>query len=1131
MSKVAKNMTRVNLGFDIGIASVGWSVLDNQTGKILETGVSIFPSGSASRNEERRSFRQSRRLIRRKKARICDMDHFLKKNGFPFPGNTGANPYEIRVKGLTEKLSREEVAIALHHLVKRRGISYDLKDVEDESASGTNYQESIAVNQRLLKKETPAEIQLARLTECGKVRGQVKSLGEDNTATTLLNVFPNAAYQEEMVKLLKKQQEFYGEIDDPFMETAIGILSRKREYFIGPGSEKSRTDYGIYRTDGTTLKNLFEILVGKDKIFPDQYRAAGNSYTAQLYNLLNDLNNLEVDATEDGKLTTAHKEQIIEELTTTTGNVNMLKLIAKVAGTSPAGIKKYRVDREGKPEFHSLAIYRRLRKKLGEAGFEINEWPPEFFDDYGPIVTLNTESGELRKWLAEEGSRKYDFLTEPVIEAILANKSAFDSVGKNKWHRFSLKTMQLLIPELLHTSKEQMTILAEMGLLHENKKDYGDQNKVDVKYLTENLYNPVVRKSVKQAMDIFNALFEKYANIDYVVIEMPRDDAEDEQEQKKQFQKFQLKNEKEKDASLKEFQELAGVSDLQLEAQLRKRKKLRQKIRMWYQQRGKCPYSGKTIAAVDLFHQDNQFEIDHIIPLSVSFDDGQNNKVLCYSEMNQEKGKQTPYAFMSRGGGQGFSALQAYVKSNNRLENAKKRNLLFTEDINDLEVRKRFIARNLVDTRYASRIVLNELQQFVRGKKLDTRVTVIRGKLTSKLRDRWRLNKSRETHHHHAIDAAVIAVSPMLKMWEKNAEIIPLKVDENTVDLKSGEIITDQEYAAQMYELPYARFLEQMPELHKKIKFHHQVDKKMNRKVSDATLYSTRKAKVGTDKKEQEYVIGKIKDIYQFDQYKKFKKLYDADKSKFLMQRLDPQTFTKLEQIMEEYPGKIDATQPNGTIKLVDISPFELYRREHGPVTKYAKKNNGPAIKSLKFYDSKVGFPIKITPKNAKGKEVILQSLKPWRTDVYYNHEKQQYEIMGIKYADLKFKGDNYGITKVRYQEIKEEEGVSEESEFLFSLYRGDRVRIINESSKQDLLFGSRTKPAQKGYVELKPINKSRFEGKEIVGFYGAVTPNGQFVKRFLPKGYVLLKVNTDILGNPFYIKKESDQPKNILDL
>src|SRR5699024_6335403 len=107
--------------------------------------------------------------------------------------------------------------------------------------------------------------------------------------------------------------------------------------------------------------------------------------------------------------------------------------------------------------------------------------------------------------------------------------------------------------------------------------------------------------------------------------------------------------------------------------------------------------------------------------------------------------------------------------------------------------------------------------------------------------------------------------------------------------------------------------------------------------------------------------------------------------------------------------------------------------------------------------------------------------LKPWRTDVYYNHEKEQYEIMGIKYADLKFKGDNYGITKARYQEIKEEEGVSEESEFLFSLYRGDRIQVSNGEDKIDLLFLSRSNPAKKGYVELKPIDRNQLNGKEVV--------------------------------------------------
>lgn len=1135
MGKLEKIDTKVNIGFDMGIASVGWSVLDNQTGKILETGVSIFPSGSASRNVERRGYRQSRRLLRRRKNRIADMDRFLAAHGFPFDNPyPRENPYLIRVKGLKEKLTREELAIALHHMVKRRGISYDLKDSEDETANGSNYQESIAINQQLLRDKSPAEIQLARLEEFGKVRGQVKNLSED-TSTTLLNVFPNSAYKEELLSILNEQQKYYPEIDDSFINDASAILTRKREYYIGPGSKKSRTDYGIYRRDGTTLKNLFELLIGKDKIFPEEYRASGNSFTAQMYNLLNDLNNLTVDSTEDGKLTTEQKGQIIEELMETTAkvtNVTMIKIIAKAAGTDAKGISKYRVDRDGQPEFHSMAIYRRLHKKFLETGIDITTWPAEFFDAFGPIVTLNSENGELRKWLEDEGRNNYEFLNEAIIDAIIAKKAAFNVVGKNKWHRFSLKTMHLLIPELLNTSKEQMTILSDMGLLHAHKKDYSKQAKVDVKYLTENIFNPVVRKSVKQAMDIFNALFEKYTNIAYLVIEMPRDDAEDEVEEKKQFQKFQLENEKEKERSLKVFQEQAGISDAQLYGQLRQHKKLRQKIRMWYQQEGKCPYSGKTIAAVDLFYRDNLFEVDHIIPLSVSFDDGQNNKVLCYSEENQEKGHQTPYSYMSRGGGQGFPALQAYVRTNKLLTNAKKKNLLFTDDINDIEVRKRFIARNLVDTRYASRIVLNELQQFVRSKNLSTKVTVIRGKLTSKLRERWHLNKSRDTHHHHAVDAAVIAVSPMLNMWEKNAEIIPLKVDENTIDLKTGESITDAQYAEQMYELPYARFLEQMSTLFEKIKFHHQVDKKMNRKVSDATLYSTRKAKVGKDKVEEDYVLGKIKDIYNYENYKKFKKIYDADKTKFLMQRIDLQTFAKLEQIISDYPAKIEITQPNGKVKPMDISPFELYRREHGPVTKYAKKNNGPAIKSLKFYDSKMGDdPIKITPENANGKEVILQSLKPWRTDVYYNQETDEYEIMGIKYADLKYIKGKYGIPKSKYQSLMVSEGVDTKSEFLFSLYKYDRICVSDDTKEKiELLFVSRTMPKKKGYVELKPIDRNQLDGKEVVSVYGAAS-NGRLKKRLTRKGYTLYKVNTDILGNPFYIKKEGNSPKNILDL
>lgn len=1120
----------VNIGFDIGIASVGWSVVSTQTGKILETGVNIFPSGSASRNEERRSFRQSRRLLRRRKNRIHDLKECLESAGFSSEKERKTTtPYEIRVKGLKEKLEQEELVSALLHLAKRRGISYALDDLE-EAGSKSAYKQSVAINQELLNEQTPAEIQLNRLKTHGKIRGQIKDMTKEDS-DLLINVFPNSAYIDEARRLLEKQAEYYSEISTEFIEKVLGILSRKRKYYIGPGSEKNRTDYGIYRTDGTTLNNLFEILIGKDKIFPEEYRAAGNSYSVQLYNLLNDLNNLKIKSLEDGKLSKAHKEEIIFKLKNSEKKVNMMKLIQSVTGASAIDISGYRIDRKGSPEIHSMAVYRKVRKKLLESGVDINDWPTDFLNELARIITLNTENGEIRQSL-ERLRVNYDCIDDGTIELILESTELFRLDSNKQWHRFSLKTLNLLIPELLNTTKEQMTILTELGLVHENKKDYQNSKKIDVKALTEDIYNPIVRKSVKQSMDIFNELIKKYSNLAYIVIEMPRDDAENESEQKKLAQKFQKENESEKEKALQQFQELAGVSDSQLKNQLYKRKKLRMKIRFWYQQQGKCPYSGKTISATDLFWKDHLFEIDHIIPLSISYDDGQNNKVLCYSEMNQEKGQRTPYGFMQQGKGQGFDALRAMLKSNRVMSNAKKRNLEFTENLEDIEVRKRFIARNLVDTRYASRVVLNELQQFVRSKNWDTKVTVVRGKFTSKLRDKWQINKSRDTYHHHAVDATIIAVSPMLKLWARNAEIIPMKVNENIIDLKTGEIVTDETYQQEMYQLPYTHFLENISMINDKIKFHHQVDRKMNRKVSDATIYSTRSAMIGKDKKPQDYVLGKIKNIYDTKDYETFKKIYDKDKSKFLMQQIDPQTFEKIEKIIDEYPNFMEEIQDNGKVKRISISPFEYYRREHGPVTKYAKKNNGPEIKSLKYYDSKLGSSIDITPKNAKNKKVVLQSLKPWRTDVYYNDETDEYEIMGLKYADLQFVKGKYGITPEQYEKVRKKEKVSINAHFVMSLYRGDRIKVIDTRNEEsvELLFGSRTIPDNKGYVELKPIDRSKFDAKELVGFYGQVTPNGQFVKKFTRKGYKILKVNTDILGNSYYISTEGTKPKNILD-
>ncbi|MDR2834441.1 MAG: type II CRISPR RNA-guided endonuclease Cas9, partial [Streptococcaceae bacterium] len=327
------------------------------------------------------------------------------------------------------------------------------------------------------------------------------------------------------------------------------------------------------------------------------------------------------------------------------------------------------------------------------------------------------------------------------------------------------------------------------------------------------------------------------------------------------------------------------------------------------------------------------------------------------------------------------------------------------------------------------------------------------------------------------------------------------------------------------------------------VKFSHKVDKKANRTVANQTIYGTRKKNV-LDKKsgkvntKEEYTFGTIKNIYNVDDYAKFKKkLFDKKgdmmENVFLVQELDPKTWEKLLAIIKEYPETEEITQDNGKVKKVPVSPFELYRRNYGFITKYAKKDNGPKVVSLKYYDSRVGNHIDITPENAKNR-VILQSLNPWRTDVYYNKEKEEYEILGLKYKDLKYSNGEYGITKEKYEELKrglisqldgtviEKRVVSKDSEFCFSLYKNDRLLIKNPETSEEveLLFGSRNETSP-GYVEMKPIHKSKFEPGEEVCLYGKTSTNGQFLKKLAPKGFELVKINTDILGNKHYTEKE----------
>ena len=663
-----------------------------------------------------------------------------------------------------------------------------------------------------------------------------------------------------------------------------------------------------------------------------------------------------------------------------------------------------------------------------------------------------------------------------------------------------------------------MTILTRLGK-QKVRKTSPKTVYIDDKAITDEIYNPVVAKAVRQTVKAVNYSLQKYGMPDTVVIEMARE--KNEEEERKQVQNLQKKNLNDKSAAM-----TAAALDYNQSKELpasvfHGHKDLPLKIRLWYQQEKRCAYSGRMIPISKLIHNEGQYEIDHILPLSLTFDDGLENKVLVESTANQDKGQRTPYqAIPTLTNSWTWTDFKKYVLGNKNFSNKKKEYLLFEEDINKYEVRSKFIARNLVDTRYASRVVLNALQDFFKQQNSGTKVTVVRGQFTAQLRRNWKIDKTRDTYHHHAVDALIIAASSQLRLWKKSNNVFIRYNETELLDSETGEIIPDSEYKELVYQTPYNNFKKtlQSKELEDSILFSYQQDSKVNRAVSNATIYSTRK------QDDKEMTVSKTRDIYTIEGYEDFLKIYEKDPNKFLMAQHDPRTFKEIiEVILETYPNK----EINESGKEVKVSPFKKYYDEHGYVRKYSKKGNGPIIRVLKYLDKAVGKYIDITPENSTRK-VILQSLKPWRGDVYFNPETLKYEIMGLKYSDLCYqKGGDYGITWEKYLEIKEREGISSKSEFKFSLYKNNVILVKDtETGEQQFFrFWSRNETSL-NYVELKPFDKKVFDSKEKLIKFGTVASSGQFIKSINLSNISIYKIETDVLGNKFIIKKEGDEPK-----
>lgn len=1055
------------LGLDIGVSSVGWGIIDTDTLEIIDAGVRLFEEATRNANEERRGFRGARRLKRRRNHRLERAKKLFEEYGIPTTAIGTGNPYEIRCKALEDKVSLEELAIGLYHIVKRRGTVLDTP-MDDETTGGElSTKEQLKRNSKELETKYICQIQLERL-EQGLVRSHE-------------NRFRTEDYVKEAKAILHRQAQFHNEINDEFILKYINLVEKRRAYFEGPGSKKSPTIYGRYFLKNGKLEevSMIEKMRGKCTYFPEESRIAKMSFTAELYDLLNgDLNKLQLDGEY---LTEEDKIYIVEEIVKKGQKVTIDRILKYKGLSKDTNVTGYRIDlKTSKPTFTDFVGYRKILKIVKENNlpYEILD-NVELLDEISEILTAE-KSYERREKFLKDALTKFTDFDETMNAAIInALKENTDFKG---YHSLSKKAIELILLDLWKTNKNQMELFVELGL--EGKRYEKVSNGQKIKFDDTAILSTVAKRAQREAIKIVNKVREVYGELDSIVIETAREKNSEEAQQKyKDFQKKQGKFEK-------EMANTIGVPSLK---ELKLNSKQHLALKLWDAQDGYCLYSGKRIDPHDIVRDFSLFEIDHIIPISISFDDSQENKVLCYREENQEKGQRTPFHYLvsSPKAKRNFEQFQADVMKlykSRKISNKKREYLLEQRDImNNEELQKQFINRNLVDTRYAVRSFSMNLRSYFKHHNIPTTVLSIRGGFTAAIRRRARLNKDRDSSYaHHAIDALIVASIgklPIFKFFHN------FGVNDSGIfyDRKTGEVLTEEEFFSEdMY-----KFVRSLMNYESKIKYSHKVDRKGNRTISNQTIYSTRVVDG------EEFVVGKSGNIYTLNK-KDAASLIKRIKAKpesFFLAKHNPALFELLLKIIKEY-------------EFAD-NPFKAYYDDHG----YILKDGKIPVKFLRYYDEKLGVHLDISEKYPSSKnKVVLRSIKSVRVDVYKNSEGK-YKYLGVPYYWFKDDGNKLVLDMKKYKKGKKDptKKIDDSYEFQFSLYRKDLFSIEKNKETSEFILLGDANPRQ-NKIEAYYIYKPKQNGDKRV-----ILTIGPTIQK-------ITKYNVDVLGNRYKVEKEDFQ-------
>ena len=745
----------LRLGLDIGTNSIGWCLIENDT-QIIGIGVRIFtdgrdPKSGASLAVDRRMARGMRRRRDRYLGRRSAFLESLVTHGLmPTDADearliTEYDPYQLRQRALDERLTPHEIGRALFHLNQRRGFKSNRKAERRQKNSEDG---KIASGAQQLDNEMAA-IGARTLGEflSGRETKRVRMGGENQT----YDFYPQRRHIEEEFAAIWTSQA----VHHPTLLTEDTHAALHRILFFQRPLKEQEVGYCTF--------------AGLNGVPQDERRLPKAHPLFQQRRLYEEVNQLRIVSAgaADRPLTRDQRDKLILKLRDKKrmSFESLGKLIRLGEG------ERFNKESETRKDLAGDEIRAEMvdKKRFGARWFHFG------LDEQLRIIDQlqNEETPEvLRAWLREryklegatldavasaslpEGYGRFGATaTKRLLEALMADVVTYDEAARRAGFNHSDHRTGEILARLPYYGEVLTREIAP------GKEEYGDELERRFGKIT----NPTVHIGLRQVEKLVNSIISAYGRPDHIVVELARELKLNEKEREEHERRIRKDTVAAQQLS-KKLQE-AGVADTGANRAL---------LRCWEELNPanpidrRCPYCAQPISMHQLFG--GEADIDHIIPYSRSLDDSAGNKVVAHRSCNRTKGNMTPFEKWGHDEAH-WDVISTQVA---RLHKAKQWRFSPTA-MEQVEKNGGFLSRQLTDTQYLSRIAARYLSSLYPTAE-DGGVYVIPGRMTAMLRRLWGLNsllpdhnivdnkqsnapKNRLDHRHHAIDAAVTAVT------------------------------------------------------------------------------------------------------------------------------------------------------------------------------------------------------------------------------------------------------------------------------------------------------------------------------------------------------------------------------------